>query len=103
MRTCSFTSTKVLIVICRVDPNSALIQGLSNDASFSYTASVNKAEAKKKILGWREYDRPELLTENTNRTAAARIEDRNGAGDAQYASMDSGLYIMSGDFDSPAP
>ncbi|GBF17579.1 chaperone protein DnaK [Rhodococcus sp. Br-6] len=88
-------------IICRIDPNTTLTQGLS-DGPVSFTASVNKAEAKKTILGWREYDKPELLTENTNRTAAARIEDRSGRISTQYANMDSGLDIAPGDFTSTA-
>ncbi|NKR65378.1 Hsp70 family protein [Rhodococcus hoagii] len=88
-------------IICRIDPNSTLTQGLS-DSPISFTASVNKAEAKKTVLGWREYDKPELLTENTNRTAAARIEDRSGRISAEYANMDSGLEIAPGDFTSTA-
>ncbi|MFX1787328.1 Hsp70 family protein [Prescottella equi] len=86
-------------IICRIDPNSTLTQGLS-DGPGSFTASVNKTEAKKTILGWREYDKPELLTENTNRTAAARIEDRSGRISAEYANMDSGLEIAPSDFTS---
>lgn len=88
-------------IICRIDPNTTLTQGLS-DSPVSFTASVNKTEAKKTILGWREYDKPELLTENTNRTAAARIEDRSGRISAEYANMDSGLEIAPGDFTSTA-
>ena len=88
-------------IICRIDPNSTLTQGLS-DGPVSFTASVNKAEAKKTVLGWREYDKPELLAENTNRTAAARIEDRSGRISAEYANMDSGLEIAPGDFTSTA-
>lgn len=88
-------------IICRIDPNSTLTQGLS-DGPVSFTASVNKTEAKKTILGWREYDKPELLTENTNRTAAARIEDRSGRISIEFASMDSGLEIAPGDFTSTA-
>ncbi|WP_420880253.1 Hsp70 family protein [Rhodococcus sp. (in: high G+C Gram-positive bacteria)] len=88
-------------IICRIDPNSTLTQGLS-DGPVSFTASVNKAEAKKTVLGWREYDKPELLNENTNRTAAARIEDRSGRISAEYANMDSGLEIAPGDFTSTA-
>ncbi|WP_458683413.1 Hsp70 family protein [Prescottella equi] len=90
-----------LQIICRVDPNSTLTQALS-DEPVSFTASVNKAEAKKTILGWREYDKPELLTENTNRTAAARIEDRSSRISAEYANMDSGLEIGADDFTSTA-
>ncbi|WP_186322375.1 Hsp70 family protein [Prescottella equi] len=88
-------------IICRIDPNSTLTQGLS-DGPVSFTASVNKSEAKKAVLGWREYDKPELLTENTNRTAAARIEDRSGRISIEFASMDSGLEIAPGDFTSTA-
>lgn len=88
-------------IICRIDLNSTLTQGLS-DGPVSFTASVNKAEAKKTVLGWREYDKPEPLTENTNRTAAARIEDRSGRISAEYANMDSGLEIAPGDFTSTA-
>lgn len=88
-------------IICRIDPNSPLTQGLS-DGPVSFTASVNKAEAKKTVLGWREYDKPELLAENTNRTAAARIEDRSGRISAEYANMDSGLEIGADDFTSTA-
>ncbi|WP_157662932.1 Hsp70 family protein [Prescottella equi] len=90
-----------LQIICRIDPNSTLTQGLS-DEPVSFTASVSKAEAKKTILGWREYDKPELLTENTNRTAAARIEDRSGRISAEYANMDSGLEIGADDFTNTA-
>lgn len=88
-------------IICRIDPNSTLTQGLS-DGPVSFTASVNKSEAKKAVLGWREYDKPELLTENTNRTAAARIEDRSGRISIEFASIDSGLEIAPGDFTSTA-
>ncbi|WP_254597468.1 Hsp70 family protein [Prescottella equi] len=91
-----------LQIICRIDPNSILIQGLSAGDLSSFSASVNKAEAKKTILGWREYDKPELLTENTNRTAAARIEDRSGRISAEYANMDSGLEIGADDFTNTA-
>lgn len=90
-----------LQIICRIDPNSTLTQGLS-DEPVSFTASVDKAEAKKTILGWREYDKPELLTENTNRTAAARIEDKSGRVTTDFASMDSGLKIQSSGFTTPA-
>ncbi|MET3642837.1 hypothetical protein ABIC73_004440 [Prescottella equi] len=103
--TCENLSTTLaddLQIICRIDPNSTLTQGLSAGDLSSFSASVNKAEAKKTILGWREYDKPELLTENTNRTAAARIEDKSGRVTTDFASMDSGLKIQSSGFTNTA-
>lgn len=97
-----FSANGEAAVTCRLDTNSPLAQGLDPLAPLTYTARVNKSEAKKTVLGWREYDKPELLSENTNRTAATRIEDKNGLVNTQFASMDSGLIITSVGFPDTA-
>lgn len=61
----------------------------------------DKAEAKKTVSAG-AYDKPELLTESSNRTAAARIEGRSGRICTQYANMDSGFDVVLGGFTSTA-
>lgn len=92
-----FSTDGDLEISCSIEPNSSLVQGVA-DGYVSYTAWVNKAAAKKQVLSWREYGEPGDLTENTNRTAAAQVNDSNGYLAAQYANMDTGLYLHAGEF-----
>jgi len=92
-----FSAAGDLTISCSVDPNSPLVQGVA-DGYITYNVWVNKAEAKKQVLRWREYGEPADLTENTSRTAAAQVKDSNGYLAAQFANMDTGLYIYSGEF-----
>ncbi|NKR30161.1 Hsp70 family protein [Rhodococcus hoagii] len=93
----TFSAASDLAITCKIDPNSPLAKGAAN-GNITYIAWVNKAEAKKIVLEWREHIDPAFLTENTTRTAVTYIDDSNSFVRGQYANMDTGLYISIGGF-----
>lgn len=91
----SLNSTGDLYLLCTVDSGSALAQSVSTDYNIAFITWVNQTEAGKTLVDWRENERPELITENRSRTAAARIEYRDAVSTTEYANSDSGLHITS--------
>ncbi|MGG7102611.1 hypothetical protein [Rhodococcus sp. 24CO] len=89
----SLNSTGDLYLLCTVGSGSALAQSISNDYNIVFITWVNQTEAGKTLIDWRENERPELITENGSRTAAARIEYRDAVSTTDYANSDSGLHI----------
>lgn len=91
----SLNSTGDLYLLCTVNSGSALALSVSTDYNIAFVAWVNQAEAGKTLIDWRENERPELITENASRTAAARIEYRDAVSTTDYANSDSGLHFAS--------
>ncbi|MDZ7915100.1 MAG: hypothetical protein U5O16_25255 [Rhodococcus sp. (in: high G+C Gram-positive bacteria)] len=77
---------------CSASPTSPHNRGLA-DNNISYLVGVNKAEAGRTLQDWRESDRPELITENTTHTAAARTEYRDAVRFMHYVNTIHGLNI----------
>ncbi|MFI8664640.1 hypothetical protein ACIGKR_31965 [Rhodococcus qingshengii] len=88
----SNTEAGDLYLFCTVSPASPLSQGLS-DNNIVYLVWVNKAEAERTLQDWRDGDRPELVTENTTHTAAARLEYRDAVNSVHYVHTIDGLNI----------
>lgn len=88
----SNTEAGDLYLFCTVSPASPLSQGLS-DNNIVYLVWVNKAEAERTLRDWRDGDRPELVTENTTHTAAARLEYRAAVNSVHYVHTSNGLNI----------
>jgi len=88
----SNTEAGDLYLLCTVSPASPLSQGLS-DNNIVYLVWVNKAEAERTLQHWREEERPELVTENTTHTAAARLEYRDAVNSVHYVHTINGLNI----------
>lgn len=88
----SNTEAGDLYLFCTVSPASPLSQGLS-DNNIVYLVWVNRAEAERTLQDWRDGDRPELVTENTTHTAAARIEYRDAVNSVHYVHTINGLNI----------
>ena len=88
----SNTEAGDLYLFCTVSPASPLSQGLS-DNNVVYLVWVNKAEAERTLQDWRDGDRPELVTENTTHTAAARLEYRAAVNSVHYVHTINGLNI----------
>ncbi|MFE4498264.1 hypothetical protein ACFRFQ_00295 [Rhodococcus sp. NPDC056743] len=88
-------STGDLYLLCTVNSGSALAQSVSTDYNITFVAWVNQTEAGETLIDWRENERPELITENASRTAAARIEYRDAVSTTDYANSDSGLHFTS--------
>ncbi|MDJ0490308.1 hypothetical protein QNA24_28425 [Rhodococcus qingshengii] len=88
----SNTEAGDLYLFCTVSSASPLSQGLS-DNNVVYLAWVNKAEAVRTLQDWRGGDRPELVTENTTHTAAARLEYRDAVNSVHYVNTITGLTI----------
>ena len=88
----SNTEAGDLYLFCTVSPASPLSQGLS-DNNIVYLVWVNKAEAERTVQDWRDGDRPELVTENTTHTAAARLEYRDAVNSVHYVHTINGLNI----------
>lgn len=88
----SKTEAGDLYLLCTVSPASPLHQGLS-DNNISYLVWVNTTEAERTLQDWRGEDRPELITENALRTAAARLEYREAVNSVQYVNTINGVNI----------
>ncbi|MDN3461128.1 hypothetical protein [Rhodococcus sp. APC 3903] len=88
----SNTEAGDLYLFCTVSSASPLSQSLS-DNNVVYLVWVNKAEAERTLQDWREGDRSELVTENTTRTAAARLEYRDAVNSVHYVNTINGLNI----------
>lgn len=88
----SNTEAGDLYLFCTVSSASPLSRGLS-DNNVVYLVWVNAIEAERILQNWREGDRPELITENTARTAAARLEYRDAVNSVQYVNTVNGLNI----------
>ena len=79
----SNTEAGDLYLFCTVSSASPLSPSLS-DNNVVYLVWVNKAEAVRILQDWRGGDRPELVTENTTHTAAARVEYRDAVNSVHY-------------------
>ncbi|MDZ7917396.1 MAG: hypothetical protein U5O16_37150 [Rhodococcus sp. (in: high G+C Gram-positive bacteria)] len=88
----SNTEAGDLYLFCTVSSASPLNRGLS-DNNIVYLVWVNKAEAERTLQDWRNGDRPELVTENTTHTAAARLEYRDAVNSVHYVHTINGLNI----------
>lgn len=88
----STTEAGDLYLFCTVSSASPLNRGLSNN-NIVYLVWVNKAEAERTLQDWRDGDRPELVTENTTHTAAARLEYRDAVNSVHYVDTITGLNI----------
>ncbi|MFI5436838.1 hypothetical protein ACHMZP_34410 [Rhodococcus baikonurensis] len=88
----SNTEAGDLYLFCTVSSASPLSQSLS-DNNVVYLVWVNKAEAVRILQDWRGGDRPELVTENTTHTAAARLEYRDAVNSVHYVNTITGLTI----------
>ncbi|UUE28565.1 hypothetical protein LRQ08_32055 (plasmid) [Rhodococcus qingshengii] len=88
----SNTEAGDLYLFCTVSSASPLSQSLS-DNNVVYLIWVNKAEAVRTLQDWRGGDRPELVTENTTHTAAARLEYRDAVNSVHYVNTITGLTI----------
>ena len=81
-----------LYLFCTVSSASPLNRGLS-DNGIVYLVWVNTTEAERTLQDWREGDRPELITENTTHTAAARLEYRDAVNSVRYVNAVNGINI----------
>lgn len=88
----SKTEAGDLYLFCTVSSASPLSRGLS-DNGIVYLVWVNTIEAERILQDWREGDYPELVTENTARTAAARLEYRDAVSSVRYVNNVNGLNI----------
>ncbi|MDJ0105320.1 hypothetical protein QM646_02790 [Rhodococcus erythropolis] len=88
----SDTEAGDLDLFCTVSSASPLSRGLS-DNNIVYLVWVNKAEAERTLRDWRDGDRPEVVTENTTHTAAARVEYRDAVNSVHYVNAINGLNI----------
>ncbi|WP_125461361.1 hypothetical protein [Rhodococcus erythropolis] len=88
----SNTEAGDLYLFCSVSPASPLNRGLS-DNNLVYLVWVNTIQAERTLQDWRDDDRPELITENATRTAAARIEYLDAVNSVHYVDTISGLNI----------
>lgn len=88
----SNTEAGDLYLFCTVSSASPLNRGLS-DNGIVYLVWVNTIEAERTLQAWRDGDRPELVTENTARTAAARLEYRDAVNSVHYVNTVDGLNI----------
>ena len=88
----SSTDAGDLYLFCTVSPASPPNRGLS-DNNIVYLVWVNKAEAERTLQDWRGGDRPELVTDNTTHTAAARLEYRAAVNSVHYVDTITGLNI----------
>lgn len=79
----SNTEAGDLYLLCSVSLASPLDRGLS-DNNIVYLVWVNTTEAERILQDWRDGDRPELVTENTPHTAAARLEYRDAVNSEHY-------------------
>ncbi|MGV0156030.1 hypothetical protein ACSW29_22070 [Rhodococcus sp. GB-02] len=88
----SNTEAGDLYLFCTVSSASPLSRGLS-DNNIVYLIWVNTTEAERTLQDWRDEDRPELITENAPRTAAARLEYRDAVNSVQYVNTINGVNI----------
>jgi hypothetical protein len=88
----SNTEAGDLYLLCSVSPTSPLNQGLS-DNNIVYLIWVNTTEAERTLQDWRKGDRPELITEKTTHTAAARLEYRDAVNSVHYVDTINGLKL----------
>lgn len=88
----SNTEAGDLYLLCSVSPASPLNQGFS-DNNIVYLVWVNQTEAERTLQHWYEENRPELVTENTTHTAAARLEYRDAVNSVHYVDTITGLNI----------
>ncbi len=88
----SNTEAGDLYLLCSVSPASPLNRGLS-DNNIVYLVWVNTTEAERILQDWRDGGRPELVTENTTHTAAARLEYRDAVNSVHYVDTVNGLNI----------
>ncbi|MCJ0907116.1 Hsp70 family protein [Rhodococcus sp. ARC_M6] len=88
-----FTSDQALEVNCTVNKSNALAAKFPEYGK-TFTASVDPKEAKKTLLGYREYDNTGYtLTENAAGTAGVNIRDGSEYVYGTYVNFESGLTL----------
>lgn len=93
-RQSTFTTDGALVISCDIKKSNQLAKSFSEYGN-RFTASLNLKEAKKTLLGYREYDYGNYtLVENDARTAGVNISDGSaGQVSGSYVNMETGLTI----------
>ena len=93
-RQSTFTSNGALVISCDIKKSNQLAKGFS-EYSNRFTASLDLKQAKKTLLGYREYDYGNYtLVENDARTAGINISDgASGQVSGSYVNMETGLTV----------
>ncbi|MFJ6263243.1 Hsp70 family protein [Rhodococcus erythropolis] len=93
-RQSTFTTDGALVISCDIKKSNQLAKGFSEYGN-RFTVSLDLKQAKKTLLGYREYDYGNYtLVENDSRTAGVNISDgATGQVSGSYVNMETGLTI----------
>ncbi|MGE2866466.1 Hsp70 family protein [Rhodococcus sp. 3.70] len=93
-RQSTFTTDGALVISCDIKKSNQLAESFSEYGN-RFTASLDLKQAKKTLLGYREYDYGNYtLVENDARTAGVNISDgATGQVSGSYVNMETGLTI----------
>jgi hypothetical protein len=93
-RQSTFTTDGALVISCDIKKSNQLAKSFSEYGN-RFTASLDLKEAKKTLLGYREYDYGNYtLVENDSRTAGVNISDgASGQVSGSYVNMETGLTV----------
>ena len=93
-RQSTFTTDGALVISCDIKKSNQLAKSFSEYGN-RFTASLDLKQAKKTLLGYREYDYGNYtLIENDSRTAGVNISDgSSGQVSGSYVNMETGLTV----------
>ncbi|MBT2270193.1 Hsp70 family protein [Rhodococcus qingshengii] len=93
-RQSTFTTDGALVISCDIKKSNQLAKSFSEYGN-RFTASLDLKQAKKTLLGYREYDYGNYtLVENDSRTAGVNISDgSSGQVSGSYVNMETGLTV----------
>ncbi|MDJ0489655.1 Hsp70 family protein [Rhodococcus qingshengii] len=93
-RQSTFTTDGALVISCDIKKSNQLAKSFSEYGN-RFTASLDLKQAKKTLLGYREYDYGNYtLVENDSRTAGVNISDgASGQVSGSYVNMETGLTV----------
>ena len=93
-RQSTFTTDGALVISCDIKKSNQLAESFSEYGN-RFTASLDLKQAKKTLLGYREYDYGNYtLVENDSRTAGVNISDgASGQVSGSYVNMETGLTV----------